>query len=498
MVKTSVYSNITVYAPLQGSYGFLPASKWPDFMPSLIWTAATDRGTRVVTWEGAMKDRDTLQPVSFQAEFSPDGKVTYRYDAFPTNGVAIGVFRNGSALAFGASGTQEEFQDFLGFQDIPGYSVPGPTNLSSLVLSYIGDLGDGSDDTDDDGLTDWEEVKLHHTDPHDADTDGDCLVDGYEVQNGTDPLNPDSNGDGIADGATPAALASILAADAMSANLVLAFGSAAVPGSTPTQGQLRGAPPSGKGVFTVDGVPLLVTDGTVLNLSLPEDRTVAFKFLSRSRLGLAVSAAGNGTPILADDEEGFFGGMAGTEASGSLLAATEFQIECADNAIAGACVHEMPGTRGYRVILGDAEWEKWRKFAVVTGENADTEALTLHVEDEPSSSASLTVSFPSAVMLVGGLSASVAIHRCEAGHNGYVHCILCGDHPLHAQGLAISPSRKCLGVGTDENATFSVSGDSYVQTPSWSLTPEVEGGPTLSANGGSATVSPGFLFLQDP
>ena len=33
-------SNITVYAPLQGSYGFLPASKWPDFMPSLIWTAA--------------------------------------------------------------------------------------------------------------------------------------------------------------------------------------------------------------------------------------------------------------------------------------------------------------------------------------------------------------------------------------------------------------------------------------------------------------------------
>ena len=490
LAQTAAYSNITVYAPLQSSYGFLPANKWSDFMPSLIWTAMTDRGSRVVTWEGARLDRDVAQPVSFQAEFHESGEVTYRYDTFPTNGVATGVFRNGTVLAFNPADPQS-FRDFLGFQDLPEYATLQPFNISTIQLSYIGDLGDGSGDTDDDGLTDWEEVKRHHTDPREADSDGDGLTDDYEVQNGTNPFAPDEDGDGIADGATPAALASILAADAMSANLVLSFVSAAVPGSTPTQGQLRGAPPSGKGVLTVDGVPLLVADGTVLNLSLPEDRTVDFKFLSRSCLGLAVSVAGNGTPILADDEEGFFGGMAGTQASGSLLAATEFQIECTDNAIAGACVHEIPGTRGYRVILGDAEWEKWRKFAVVTGENADTEALTLHVEDEPSSSASLTVSFPSAVMLVGGLSASVAIHRCEAGHNGYDYCILCVDHPLHAQGLSISPSRKCLGVGTDESATFSVSGDSYVQTPSWSLTPEVEGGPSLSANGGSATVSPG-------
>ncbi len=196
----TTYSNITVYGPMQGSFGFLPASKWPDFDASLIWTAETDRGTRVVTWEGARLNRDMAQPVSFQAEFSPDGKTTYRYGAFPANGVATGVFRNGSALAFGGSGTQEEFQGFLGFQDIPGYSALSLTNLSSLVLSYIGDLGDGTGDLDNDGLTNWEEVKRYHTDPHDADTDGDGLVDGYEVQNGTDPLNPDSNGDGMPDG----------------------------------------------------------------------------------------------------------------------------------------------------------------------------------------------------------------------------------------------------------------------------------------------------------
>ena len=73
-----VYSNITMYAPLQGSYGFLPASKWPDFMPSLIWIATTDRNSRVVTWEGARLERDVSRPVSFQAEFHENGEVTYR------------------------------------------------------------------------------------------------------------------------------------------------------------------------------------------------------------------------------------------------------------------------------------------------------------------------------------------------------------------------------------------------------------------------------------
>ena len=199
LAQTAAYSNITVYAPLQSSYGFLPASKWPDFMPSLIWTATTDRGSRVVTWEGARLDRDVAQPVSFQAEFHDNGEVTYRYDTFPTNGVATGVFRNGAALAFNSADPQS-FREFLGFQDLPEYATLQPFNISTIQLSFIGDLGDGSGDADGDGLTDWEEVKRHHTDPREADTDGDGLMDGYEVQNGTDPLNPDSNGDGMPDG----------------------------------------------------------------------------------------------------------------------------------------------------------------------------------------------------------------------------------------------------------------------------------------------------------
>ncbi len=56
-------------------------------------------------------------------------------------------------------------------------------------------------DTDLDGLSDFDEVKKYKTDPLKADTDGDGLNDGEEVNKyKTDPLNPDTDGDGLSDG----------------------------------------------------------------------------------------------------------------------------------------------------------------------------------------------------------------------------------------------------------------------------------------------------------
>ena len=185
----TTYSNITVYAPLQGSYGFLPGSRWPEFNVSRIWMAVTDRGSRIITWESALRNRDTAKPVSFQAEFHENGDITYRYNPPQTNFTGVGLFRGGAAQTFGLSDHQD-FQDLLTLQ---------PFNLSTLKIAYIGDLGDGTGDTDDDGLTDWQEIKVYHTDPHDADTDGDGLADGYEVADGTNPLDFDTDRDGLAD-----------------------------------------------------------------------------------------------------------------------------------------------------------------------------------------------------------------------------------------------------------------------------------------------------------
>ena len=56
-------------------------------------------------------------------------------------------------------------------------------------------------DSDNDGLSDGDEINIHNTDPLDTDTDDDGLLDGDEVNvYGTDPLDTDSDSDGLSDG----------------------------------------------------------------------------------------------------------------------------------------------------------------------------------------------------------------------------------------------------------------------------------------------------------
>ncbi len=56
-------------------------------------------------------------------------------------------------------------------------------------------------DTDNDGLTDGEELNIHKTNPLQSDTDGDGIGDGEEVwRYQTGPLKSDTDGDGLADG----------------------------------------------------------------------------------------------------------------------------------------------------------------------------------------------------------------------------------------------------------------------------------------------------------
>jgi hypothetical protein len=84
--------------------------------------------------------------------------------------------------------------------------------IISLMLSvlFVGCSDDGTScpttdlnstiDSDNDGLTDAEELRLG-TDPNNPDSDRDGLSDGYEVKHlGTNATNPDSDGDGISDG----------------------------------------------------------------------------------------------------------------------------------------------------------------------------------------------------------------------------------------------------------------------------------------------------------
>ena len=69
----------------------------------------------------------------------------------------------------------------------------------TLAQEYEYDLNPFLDDTDEDGLSDADELNKYATDPLNQDTDGDGMSDGTEVNAGLSPKKKDSDGDGIKD-----------------------------------------------------------------------------------------------------------------------------------------------------------------------------------------------------------------------------------------------------------------------------------------------------------
>lgn len=90
---------------------------------------------------------------------------------------------------------------------VNGYATPNPPSDANKYDKYwtagIGiaySIGGCEVDPDEDGLSTCEEEKIG-TDPLNADTDGDGLKDGEEMQKyNSDPLKADSDGDGLKDG----------------------------------------------------------------------------------------------------------------------------------------------------------------------------------------------------------------------------------------------------------------------------------------------------------
>ncbi|MHA1464727.1 MAG: hypothetical protein ACTSQ2_06515, partial [Candidatus Heimdallarchaeaceae archaeon] len=53
-------------------------------------------------------------------------------------------------------------------------------------------VNDASEDEDNDGLTNYEELKVYHTSIFTSDTDKDGRKDGWEIEHGSDPLRWDN------------------------------------------------------------------------------------------------------------------------------------------------------------------------------------------------------------------------------------------------------------------------------------------------------------------
>lgn len=76
-----------------------------------------------------------------------------------------------------------------------------PSERTAEYLNSLDDETLKTLDSDNDGVSDYDELRTHGTDPLSADTDGDGLTDSEEINEyGTDPLEADTDGDGLSDG----------------------------------------------------------------------------------------------------------------------------------------------------------------------------------------------------------------------------------------------------------------------------------------------------------
>ena len=431
----TTYSNITVYAPLQGSYGFLPGSRWPEFNVSRIWMAVTDRGNRVITWEGALRNRDPAQPVSFQAEFKRNGDIEYHYNPAQTNFTGIGLYRGGAAMSFDRLTVEplNRFDGELSITNLSTFHFP----LSTLKLSYIGDLGDGTGDTDDDGLTDWQEIKVYHTDPHIADTDCDGVGDGDEVQNGTDPLNADTNGDGIPDGSLPEAWSNnVLRATAETANFSVTL--------------LEAIPEGGRASLRIGDLTVLLSEAGTYWFNLPTNIVNTFSFASHGCGGLLLDAAvvaaspTRGAPPDApyhiEDADGVLGTGRRAESGVFSVFWPWFRLVPRDGI---ECLHGDETSRIFDVSAGPMPWGRVPQGSVTLSNLVPEDGgYKLSLDGDDFATGTLTIG--GQWLAPAGMTAFAHIHKCRGW--GLFNCGFCGL----LESLRCAHDTDCEAVTTDD------------------------------------------------
>ncbi len=162
---------------------------------SFIRAGVVDDGSYVVEFHDVRK-----------APYSPLG-MTYQVSVPPGTGNVIRVsylasdyWMDGEGAVVGVQNKRVVTVDGL-YNLTWDFAERGPILPGTTVEYHLGHRTDPlSADTDGDGLSDGQEVNVRGTSPTNADTDGDGLTDGEEVGLGTNPLSRDSDGDGLKDG----------------------------------------------------------------------------------------------------------------------------------------------------------------------------------------------------------------------------------------------------------------------------------------------------------
>lgn len=194
-VQDRVRNPSAAFAPFHTTLGVVPDANWPlvasSNAESMVWYAATASNSAVVTWKDVLLGRDTNTPVSVQVEFFENGDFDYRYglesvkDKIESGEWGVEDLTN---VVVGASLGDEPFMTTLA--DVATNALPSAFG-SRLSLSFRALSAEDatSADRDGDGISTYDEIFVHGTDPGLYDSDGDGIGDGDEVTQSLDPLS---------------------------------------------------------------------------------------------------------------------------------------------------------------------------------------------------------------------------------------------------------------------------------------------------------------------
>ena len=421
-------------APFHAMLGIVPEANWPLLQTgngkpetcnggecrSLFWHDTTEAGSLRLTWNNALLDRDAAAPVSFQAELFPSGDFTYRCDFGETapTGAVIGAQNNGG----GESWTNDT-----------------PAKRVELRWRHFSGVEPGADDTDGDGLPDYDEVFFLGTDPARADSDGDGIADGLDL----DPNNCDADGDGIPDGADPAWSAHpFLAGNAGFTNLVLNV----VRGMDPPMRSSNA--PDASALLDVGGLKIPLRTGDTLPLGLPggEEITASLRVRGNLPVRLRLSPGPNGEPFHLDDPQGIFSHGTSADATAKLSFPRLSLVPLTDSGT--TCLHEGDWGAEFRVLLSPMGWDAALASAEINGfELLSGGTLWLDGPPPPYDSATGTVTLRSPWLLWGTLTETASVHWRASGG---AYCHACGT--IHTDEDSCSHDADCA-------ARFSVDAD---------------------------------------
>ena len=133
---------------------------------------------------------------------SPDGPHPNRsFVAKRTNGIGAFMITFGNDFLYGYNwGTENTLNAQWYLHPDGDHDCDGITNKEESVL-FTNPL---DNDSDNDGLGDFEEINTYTTNPVNPDSDNDSIPDGWEILHGFDPLTPDASDDPDCDGLTNA------------------------------------------------------------------------------------------------------------------------------------------------------------------------------------------------------------------------------------------------------------------------------------------------------